>query len=66
MSFDEIARSLSIVIGSGARYQPITLEAFHAEMTKIGGELIADVLTGVCRKSSMAGTSGWVMVCSGL
>ena len=59
MSFDEIARSLSISIGSSVRYQTITLEAFHAEMTKIGGELIADVLTGVCRET-LDGRNEWL------
>ena len=51
ISFDEIAGALSVAIGSSVRYQPITLEAFQAEMKMIGGELIAGVLKGVCRET---------------
>jgi uncharacterized protein YbjT (DUF2867 family) len=51
MTFDEIARALSVAMGSKVRYQPITLEAFHAEMKVIDGELVADVISGICRET---------------
>ena len=59
MSFDEIAGALSAAIGRSVRYQPITLEGFHEEMKTIGGELIADVLKGVCRET-LDGRNEWV------
>jgi uncharacterized protein YbjT (DUF2867 family) len=59
MSFDEIASALSVAMGSSVHYQSITLEAFHAEMKTIGGELIADVLKGVCRET-LDGRNEWV------
>ncbi|MEA3276031.1 MAG: hypothetical protein U9Q81_12210 [Pseudomonadota bacterium] len=59
MTFDEIARALSIAMGAKVRYQPITLEAFHAEMKAIGGELIADVLSGICRET-LDGRNAWL------
>ena len=59
MSFDEIASVLSVATGLSVRYQPITLEVFHAEMKQVGGELIADVLTGVCQET-LDGRNEWV------
>lgn len=59
MSFDEVARALSVAIGRRVRYQPITLEAFHKEMKSVGGELIADVLKGVCRET-LDGRNEWL------
>jgi uncharacterized protein YbjT (DUF2867 family) len=59
MTVDEIARALSVAMGSKVRYQPITLEAFHAEMKVIGGELIADVLPGICRET-LDGRNAWL------
>ena len=46
-------------MGSKVRYQPITLEAFHAQMKVIGGELIADVLSGICRET-LDGRNAWL------
>jgi uncharacterized protein YbjT (DUF2867 family) len=51
MSFEEIAGALSVATGLSVRYQAISLEAFHKQMKLIGGELIADVLTGVCKET---------------
>jgi uncharacterized protein YbjT (DUF2867 family) len=59
MTFDETARALSVAMGVKVRYQPITLEAFHAEMKVIGGELIADVLSGICRET-LDGRNAWL------
>jgi uncharacterized protein YbjT (DUF2867 family) len=59
MSFDEIANALSIATGSSVHYQPMTLDAFHAEIKKAGGELIADVLKGVCRET-LDGRNEWL------
>ena len=59
MSFDEIASVLSVAIGQRVHYRPITLQAFHDEMRAIGGELIADVLQGVCRET-FDGRNEWV------
>lgn len=59
LSFDEIAKALSAASGRKVRYQAISFEAFHAGMKKIGGELIADVLTGVCRET-LDGSNQWL------
>ncbi|MCH8111196.1 MAG: NmrA family NAD(P)-binding protein [Proteobacteria bacterium] len=50
LSFDEAAAALSTAIGRPVRYIPITFDQFHASMTEIGGSLIADVFTCVCRE----------------
>jgi uncharacterized protein YbjT (DUF2867 family) len=59
MSFDQIASALATTTGLRVRYQPITLETFHAEMTTSGGELIADVLKGVCHET-LNGKNEWL------
>ena len=46
-------------MGSSVHYQSITLGAFHMEMKTIGGELIADVLKGVCRET-LDGRNEWL------
>ena len=51
LSFDEAAAELSAAIGRPVRYIPISLDQFHASMTKIGGEMIADVFTGICSET---------------
>jgi len=51
LSFAEAAAELSAATGYEVRYLPITLEQFHASMTEIGGEFIADVFTGICRET---------------
>lgn len=50
LSFEEAAAELAAAIGRPVRYIPITLDQFHASMMEIGGKLIADVFTEVCRE----------------
>jgi uncharacterized protein YbjT (DUF2867 family) len=50
LSFDEAAAELSKALGSEVRYQPITLDEFHASMQEIGGQMVADVFTEICRE----------------
>jgi len=42
----EIGRAM----GRAVRYEPISLEAFHASMMAVGGPLVADVFTDICRE----------------
>lgn len=51
LSFAEAAAELSAAIGHEVRYTSITLDQFHASMTEIGGALVADVFTGICRET---------------
>lgn len=51
ISFAEAAREISAAAGFPVRYQPITLEQFHDAMLGIGGEVIADVFTEICRET---------------
>ncbi len=51
LSFAEAAAELSAATGREIRYLPITLDQFHAAMTEIGGALIADVFTDICRET---------------
>ncbi len=51
MTFADAASELSAAIGREVRYQPITLDQFHAGMSEIGGTSIADVLTEICRQT---------------
>lgn len=51
LSFAETAALLSTAVGRPVRYQPISFDDFHASMKIIGGDLIADVLTGICRET---------------
>lgn len=51
LSFDEAAAQLSAATGRPVRYIPITFDQFHASMTGIGGQFIADVFTGICRET---------------
>ncbi len=50
LSFAEAAEELSRAMGRTIRYQPITLQAFHAAMLEIGGQMVADVFTEICRE----------------
>ncbi len=50
MSFAEAARDLSTAIGRQVGYVPITLDQFHAAMLEIGGQVVADVFTDICRE----------------
>ncbi len=59
LHFSEVAEELSAVAGRPVRYQPITLAQFHAAMTQIGGEFIADVITHVCEEA-LDGRNEWL------
>lgn len=50
LSFAEAANELSKVNGYDIRYQPISLDEFHASMLEIGGSVVADVFTEICRE----------------
>lgn len=50
LSFAEAAAELSAATGHEVRYVPITFDQFHASMTKIGGQMVADVFTDICRE----------------
>ena len=50
LSFDEAAADLSNATGREVRYLPITFDQFHAAMTEIGGQTVADVFTDICRE----------------
>jgi len=50
LTFDEAAAGLSSAMGRDVRYRPITFEAFHASMKAIGGQVVADVFTEICRE----------------
>lgn len=51
MTFAEMAKELSDATGRPIRYVPITFEAFHEGLVRIGGELIADVFTAIARET---------------
>jgi uncharacterized protein YbjT (DUF2867 family) len=51
LSFADAAAEISAAAGIPVRYQPITLEQFHEGMLEIGGPLIADVFTEICRET---------------
>jgi uncharacterized protein YbjT (DUF2867 family) len=50
LSFADAADILGAAMGREVHYQPITLEDFHASMKQIGGDIIADVFTEICRE----------------
>lgn len=51
LSFAEAAAEISAAAGIPVSYVPITLDQFHAGMLEIGGPLIADVFTEICRET---------------
>lgn len=51
LSFSEAAAEISAAAGFPVRYMPITLEDFHASMLEIGGLVIANVFTEICRET---------------
>ncbi|MFC1672869.1 NmrA family NAD(P)-binding protein [Pseudomonadota bacterium] len=59
MSFTEVAQVLSTTTNRDIRYMPITLDQFHASMTEVGGEMIADVFTDICREV-LDGRNAWL------
>ena len=50
LTFGEAAAELSKAMGREIRYQPISLEQFHASMMQLGGAVVADVFTEICRE----------------
>ena len=50
LSFAEAATELSGAMARQVRYQPITFDAFHSSMMALGGAVVADVFTGICRE----------------
>jgi len=50
LSFAEAAAEISAAAGFPVRYMPITLEQFHDAMLGIGGQVVADVFTEICRE----------------
>jgi len=50
LSFEEAAADLSKATGLEVRYLPISLDQFHAAMSEIGGQMVADVFTDICRE----------------
>lgn len=59
MSFSEVASVLSNSIKREIRYTPVTFEKFHASMTEIGGEMVADIFTDICREV-LDGSNAWL------
>lgn len=59
LHFSEAAAELSAASGRVVHYVPITLGQFHAAMTEIGGEFIADVFTHVCEET-LDGRNEWL------
>ncbi len=59
LNFTEVAQALSNSSKLEIRYTPITFEQFHTSMTEIGGEMIADVFTGICREV-LDGRNAWL------
>ncbi|AKI01344.1 putative nucleoside-diphosphate sugar epimerase [Hoeflea sp. IMCC20628] len=51
LSFAEAAAEISAAAEIPVRYMPITLEQFHEAMLGIGGQVIADVFTEICRET---------------
>lgn len=51
LSFAEAAAEISAAAGIPVRYMPITLEQFHDAMLDIGGPVVADVFTEICRET---------------
>ncbi|WP_324288435.1 NmrA family NAD(P)-binding protein [Hoeflea alexandrii] len=51
LTFAEAAAEISSAAAIPVQYVPITLEQFHAGMLDIGGPLIADVFTEICRET---------------
>jgi len=59
LHFAEAAAELAKASGRPVTYVPITLAAFHAAMTEIGGAFIADVFTHVCEEA-LDGRNAWL------
>lgn len=59
LDFGEAAAELSKATGRTIDYVPITLAQFHEAMTEIGGPMIADVFTDICRET-LDGRNEWL------
>jgi len=59
LNFNEVAAALSNSTKRDIRYTPITFEQFHASMTEIGGQMVADVFTDICREV-LDGRNAWL------
>lgn len=59
LTFAEAASAISAAIGRHVGYQAISLAQFHTAMTGIGGPVIADVLTEICRET-LTGQNAWL------
>lgn len=51
LRFDEAAAELGAAIGRPVSFVSLTLDQFHEAMTGIGGPMIADVFTEICRET---------------
>lgn len=51
LGFADMAASLSTALGKHVSYQPITFDEFHGALNEIGGEMVADVFTGIARET---------------
>lgn len=51
MTFAQMADALGKAIGRPVHYQPITFEAFHAGLSDIAGDFVADVFTAIARET---------------
>jgi len=59
LNFTDVAQILSDSSKREVRYTPITFDQFHATMTEVGGQMIADVFTGICREV-LDGRNAWL------
>lgn len=51
LGFGEAAAEISNAAGIPVAYVPITLDEFHEAMLGIGGQVVADVFTEICRET---------------
>ncbi|MDZ7599780.1 MAG: NmrA family NAD(P)-binding protein [Hoeflea sp.] len=59
LSFAEAAAEISAAAGIPVRYQPITLDQFHAGMLAIAGADMAGIFTEICRET-LGGHNAWL------
>ncbi|MDP2121354.1 MAG: NAD(P)H-binding protein [Hoeflea sp.] len=59
LSFAEAAAEISAAAGIPVRYQPITLDQFHAGMLAIAGADMAGLFTEICRET-LDGRNAWL------
>ncbi len=51
MDFSEMAAELGAALGREIRHDPISFEAFHATIARLGGDFVADVFTAIARET---------------